>query len=66
MPKNPNPTPVKRAAYSVEEAAAALGIGRTYLFQLIKEGNLQTVKAGRRRLVPVGEVQALLNRLRKS
>lgn len=64
--KTPNPTPVKRAAYSVTEAAAALGIGRTYVFQLIKEGALDSLKVGRRRLVPVTEVHAFLARMRKA
>ena len=63
--KPPSSAPIQRAAYSVEEAAAALGIGRTYVFQLIKEGNLQTVKAGRRRLVPAKEVHAFLVRMGK-
>ena len=67
MPKKPpSSAPIQRAAYSVEEAAAAIGIGRTYVFQLIKEGNLQTVKVGRRRLVPTKEVHALLARMRKA
>ena len=64
--KPPQSAPIQRAAYSVEEAAMALGIGRTYVFQLIKEGNLQTIKAGRRRLVPAKELQAFLARMGKS
>jgi excisionase family DNA binding protein len=60
-----NKTGIPRAAISVEEAAEALGIGRTYAFQLIKEGALETCKMGRRRLVPVKAVDALLARMRK-
>lgn len=66
MAKKPPAAPVSRAAYSVEEAAQALGIGRTYAFQLIKDGSLETVRLGRRRLVPVSAVEGLLARMRKS
>jgi excisionase family DNA binding protein len=49
-------------AFSVEDAARALGIGRTITFRLIKEGKLAVVRVGRRTLVPVQEVEAFLNR----
>ena len=54
--------PIPRASYSVEEAAIALGIGRTYAYRLIREGELQVVRLGRRTLIPVASVQALLER----
>ena len=50
-------------AYAVEEAATALGISRTATFKLIKEHKLRVVKIGRRTLVPVTEVDALMARL---
>jgi excisionase family DNA binding protein len=62
----PQPEPERTIApvsYSVEDAAKALGIGRTFVFQLIKEGQLKAVKIGRRTLVPVKEVEAFLCRL---
>ncbi len=57
------PRPIPAAAYSVEEAAQALTLGRTYTFKLIKEGKLRAIKAGRRTLIPVTEVQAFLARM---
>lgn len=60
------PEPVRTVApvsYSVEDAATALGLGRTFVFQLIKEGRLKAVKVGRRTLVPVREVEAFLARM---
>ena len=39
--------------YGVEEAAAALPLSRSVLYELIRSGQLRTVKQGRRRLVPV-------------
>jgi excisionase family DNA binding protein len=56
----PEPHPL---AYCVEDVAKALGIGRTYVFHLIKEGQLRAVKIGRRTLVPVREVEAFLVRI---
>lgn len=40
--------------YNVAEAAQALRISRTAVYELIRSGRLRTVKVGRRRLVPVG------------
>ncbi|HEY5788681.1 MAG TPA: helix-turn-helix domain-containing protein [Microlunatus sp.] len=37
----------------VDEAAEALRLSRSLLYELIRSGRLRTVKAGRRRLVPV-------------
>lgn len=39
--------------YRVEEAAEALRLSRSALYELIRSGQLRSVKAGRRRLVPV-------------
>ena len=39
--------------YSVDEAASALRLSKSVLYELIRSGRLRTVKAGRRRLVPV-------------
>jgi excisionase family DNA binding protein len=38
---------------NVDEAAEALRLSRSLLYELIRSGQLRTVKAGRRRLVPV-------------
>ena len=37
----------------IEEAAMALRLSRSAVYELIRSGRLRTVKAGRRRLVPV-------------
>ncbi len=39
--------------YRVNEAAEALRLSRSVLYELIRSGRLRTVKQGRRRLVPV-------------
>ncbi|MBO0811422.1 MAG: helix-turn-helix domain-containing protein [Microlunatus sp.] len=50
--------------YSVPEAAEALRLGKTEIYELIRSRRLRTVKIGRRRLVPVdalGEYVASLD-----
>jgi len=37
---------------SIEQAARALGIGRTALYSEIGAGRIRSIKVGRRRLVP--------------
>ncbi len=43
---------VEPLVFSVEEAAAALGIGRSLAFELVRRGELPTVRLGRRRVIP--------------
>lgn len=49
--------------HDTREAQQLLGgIGRTSLFQLIKDGQLGTVKVGRRRMVPDSQIQQYISR----
>lgn len=49
-----------RIAYSVEEAAATIGVGRTTLYSYIKSGVLPVAKLGKRTLVRHDDLNALL------
>jgi excisionase family DNA binding protein len=49
---------------TVREAADRLGCGRTFVYELISSGELETVKLGRLRRVPVAALDALVERLR--
>ncbi len=51
---------------TVRETAARLGCGRTFVYELISTGELETVKLGRLRRVPVAALDALVERLRVS
>jgi excisionase family DNA binding protein len=63
-PAIPEPRPApERVLLTVEEAAEQLGIGRTTMFALIKEGAIESVQIGRLRRVPVAAVQAYAARL---
>lgn len=48
--------PVMRVAYTLEEAAQALGISRTRAFAAVREGALRSYKDGRRRMVSTSAV----------
>lgn len=45
--------------FSIDDAAKALGIGRSKTYQLISQGRLLTVTIGRRRLVRIDSVKAI-------
>ena len=44
---------VPAVLYRVNEAAEALRLSRSLVYELIRSGRLRSVKAGRRRLIPV-------------
>lgn len=57
LPLAPNPEHgVPRLAYCVEDAAIALSIGRTRVWQLIREGHLNAIRIGGRTLISVAEL----------
>jgi excisionase family DNA binding protein len=58
-------TPVDRLLYRPEEAAATLGIGRSLIYEEIRLGRLQTVRIGRRRLVPPEYVAQYIELLKR-
>ena len=53
---------VVRKALSVEMAAQMLGISRSMGFKLIRSGELRSIKAGTRTLVPVAAVDEFIER----
>ena len=52
--------PNERLAYSPTEAARKMGVGRTFLYELIASGALRTVKLGKRRLITIKAIQDCL------
>ena len=48
---------------SITETCERLGVGRTTVYGLIAEGELESVKVGRRRLIPASSPAAYLERL---
>jgi excisionase family DNA binding protein len=50
----------ERLAYSPDEAAELLGISRELVHDLLRTGQLESVKAGRRRLIAKHHLEAFL------
>lgn len=48
--------PIPRIALSPEEAAAAIGVSRSFFFEHVLP-ELRVVRVGRRRLIPVRELE---------
>lgn len=47
---------------SVNDAATTLNLGRTSIYQLINQGQLETVKIGRRTLIRVESIRRLVGK----
>ena len=45
---------------TVDEAAEALGISRSHAYELVRSGDLPSVRLGRRLVVPVRTLMAML------
>lgn len=53
-------SPAPRLAFSVAEAATVSSISRSKLYELIRHGELGSIKIGRRRLIRRSDLMALL------
>ena len=60
MAKN---TASEKVAYSPGQAAAAVGVGRTFIFERIRDGSLRAKKAGRRTLIDADDLLAWVKAL---
>jgi excisionase family DNA binding protein len=50
---------------TITEAAARLGFGRTFTYELVKAGDIETVTVGRSRRVPADVLVEYVDRLRR-
>lgn len=48
--------------YKIDEVAQTLGLGKTTIHKLLREGELQKIKLGRTTLISADSVDALLQR----
>lgn len=60
MTNVPAQSALGRRAIRVSEVKRHYGFGKTYLYQLMREGKLRTVKIGGVRLIPIESLEALL------
>ncbi len=62
----PLPAQRRRLVLTVEEAAEDLGIGRTLMYALIRDGAVESVRIGRLRRVPAEALSDYVARLRET
>jgi excisionase family DNA binding protein len=53
---------LKKAAYTVDEVAEVLSLGRNLLFDLLNSGDLKRVRVGRRIIIPAESIIAFLDK----
>lgn len=53
-------TEVAPLAYTIAEAAKASTLGKTRIYELIREGRLQARKIGKRNIIPATSLRALI------
>lgn len=58
----PAPSAVPKVLLTVEEAAAAMGLGRTYVYELVMRREIRSVKLGRKRRIPVAALDEFVAR----
>lgn len=51
----------ERLTFSIKDATVLLGLGRTTIYKLIGDGQLDTVKIGNRTLIKTASIQALVD-----
>ncbi len=56
-----NTSNIPKLAYSIPEAANAISIGRSKLYELIAEGRIEIKKIGKRTIIPAESLLRLLN-----
>jgi excisionase family DNA binding protein len=55
----------ERIAYRVQDAANAIGLSRSRIYELIGDGSLDARKVGGRTVIPASSLHALLERSAK-
>ncbi len=53
-------------AVSIDAASKMIGLGRTSFYKLLASGEIKSVRCGGRVLVPVAQLNALIERLQHS
>lgn len=61
MPNEVVRSEIRKQTMTVSEAANALGVGRSAAYEAARTGEIPTIRIGRRVLVPVAALEALLH-----
>jgi excisionase family DNA binding protein len=60
LPHAPEPAPVERLTYSVEESAMALGVSRPTIYRLLTRRILRPVPGIRHKRIPCQQIRRLV------
>ena len=52
---------MEKLAYSINETARALSLGRTSIYSMIADGRLEAFKLGRRTLIKAASIRRLID-----
>ncbi|MGH3829217.1 MAG: excisionase family DNA-binding protein [Pseudonocardiaceae bacterium] len=63
VPQQPTRSLPERVLLTAEEAAEQLGIGRTLMYKLIANGEIESIRIGRLRRVPTAAIKDYATRL---
>lgn len=61
--RKPDPTDVEPGLYGVPSAAVWLGVSEAHVWRMLTDGELTSVKIGRRRLIPRAALVAYVDNL---
>ena len=53
LPDNPNLQPGERRTLTIKETAASLGISDWMVYEMVKRGEIKTIRIGKRILIPI-------------
>jgi excisionase family DNA binding protein len=57
---SPSKVPTPETVLTIDEVAKRLKISKSLVYKAIGDGNLKSIRIGKRRLVPASEVQRLI------
>lgn len=49
---------IEKLGYSIEEATQVMSVGRSTIYELFDRGQLESIKVGRRRIIPADAIRA--------
>lgn len=52
---------MEKRVYSIQEVADALGISHSYAYQLVRSGEIPSLKLGKKRVIPIAKFEQWIN-----
>lgn len=52
---------MEKLVYSVQEVAEALGISKSYAYELVREGIIPSLQLGKKRIIPKEKLKIWIN-----